>query len=372
MSIAIDTRWLHVQAGVANQISGLIKGLAACDKERDYLLFGFDAGLKQANFKHYNLTGIRRKFYQGLWKTIKYPTLEYLIGEQDIVHFTNATMAPLSSRRTKTVLTIHDLAFLHYPETIERRNLRFLQKFCPDSIRRADRIVAVSNHTKKDILDNFNVLPEKIVVIPNAASDVFCPQEAEKCQAALAERYGIKKPYILFVGTLEPRKNVALLIKACGDLPNELQEKYAMVLVGMKGWRQSALQKEIEKLNERMDVITPGYVPFSELPLFYGAADVFVFPSLFEGFGIPPLEAMSCGVPVLAANNSSLPEVIESAGVLFSDNDADDLRHRLIDILHRSDVRESLKQHGLLQARKFSWLESGKKIKALYEELLSS
>src|SRR3989344_3275669 len=370
MAIAIDTRWLHVKAGVANQIIGLMGGLAQCDQEHNYLSFGINPGIKQDNFQHYDLSGWRRKIYQGLWKTLRFPPLEFLLGEQQLVHFTNATMVPVRSARTKLVLTVHDLAFLHFPEAIERRNLRFLQEFCPPAIQRADRIVAVSQSTKNDIVNKFGVQEEKIVVIPNAAAGNFQPQDPERCRIIIQERYQVAKPYLLFVGTMEPRKNVTLLLAACEQLAPELQQVYALVLIGMKGWQQSGLQHAIAKLQEKMTVITPGYISQEELPLFYGAAKLFVFPSLFEGFGIPALEAMACGTPVLVANNSSLPEVVGAAAMLFANNNVADLKEKLLILLKDNQLREQMREKGFQQAQKFSWLASGKKLRDLYAELL--
>ena len=370
-TVAIDTRWLNVQAGVAQQISGLLQGLAAQDRQQDYLLFGFNPGIQQANFRHYDLTGWRRKIYQGLWKTMHWPSLEQLIGEHDLVHFTNGTMVPVRNRQAKKVLTIHDLAFLHYPETLERRNLRFMRRFCPAAIQQADKIIAVSQYTKNDILNNFNVQGSRIVVIPNAADPIFSLPSQPASVAAVKHKYQIQKPYILFVGTLEPRKNVQLLLRAAQQLPPALQEQYAVVLVGMKGWQQSAWQQQVADLGQKMTVQLPGYVPKDELVNLYAGATLFVLPSLFEGFGIPILEAMACGTPVLAANNSSLPEVTGEAGVLFAHNDAADLAAKLGQLLGDEARRGVLRQRGLVQAQRFSWLASGAKLKALYEELLA-
>lgn len=265
------------------------------------------------------------------------------------------------------VVTVHDLAFLAHPETFHRSKRRYLSAMTRLSVHRARRVIAVSAHTKDDLVRSFGVAPTKVTVIPNAMDDRFTPDEDWRSADQFRAEHGLPERYILFVGTLEPRKNLRRLIEAFA-LVAQVDADVALVIVGAAGWMSSDLAPlvRVRALSER--VIFAGYVPDEELPHWYRAATIFCYPSLYEGFGLPVLEAMACGTPVVTSTTSSLPELTGDAALHVDPTDvaalADSLRTLLADPARRSMMREA----GLVRARGYSWARTAAATYAVIED----
>jgi len=289
----------------------------------------------------------------------------------DIVHFPNFTAFPVKG--AKIVITIHDLVFKIFPETIDYKNLWILNEFVGRSIRLADRVIAVSHATAADLIKFFPDSENKIVVIHQGVDhQVFCPLSVTERE--LVSILGTPR-YILSLSTLEPRKNIGTLIKAYLTLlQNVGKEIPDLVLVGAKGWKMEELFKDYVSLPEnlREKVRFTGYLPRELLPKVYSGCELFVFPSLYEGFGLPVLEAMACGAPVIASNSSSLPEVGGDAVVYINPLDIEGISQAIFKVINSSSLRECLRAKSLSQAKRFSWQKTAKETYYLYQQAVGT
>jgi glycosyltransferase involved in cell wall biosynthesis len=271
--------------------------------------------------------------------------------------FAPAHIAPLNlPKRIKKVLAVHDLLPILYPGTMANYNLFVHKIFFKKSIAEVDVIITMSETTKNDLIRYLGVKRERIEVIYEGVGEIFHPYE----KAAVIEnrhRYGLERPYILSCGTLEPRKNYAVLLSAF----KRLKTDYDLVIIGKKGWKYGEVFAWIEKLNLAKWVKLLGYVPQDSLPLFYCGAEIFVFPSLYEGFGLPLLEAMACGVPVVSSNASCLPEIGGDACLYFAPHSVEDLVSQMERLLSDTNLRKELAKRGIERAREFTWEKTARK-----------
>jgi len=266
------------------------------------------------------------------------------------------------------VITIHDLSFLHYPRSFPTWKRHYLQLFTRLSVRRARRVIAISESTRRDIVKQYGISPEKIDTITYGLDPLFHPLPAGQVSGFRIQQ-GLPERFILFVGTLEPRKNVVRLIEAYARLP---EGRPPLLLVGGKGWLYDEIFARVEALNLNGQVKFVGYVPGQVLPWWYNAAEVLVYPSLYEGFGLPPLEAMACGTPVVTSTVSSLPEVVGQAGLMVDPFDTEALATAMDQVLTDRDLREKMQIAGLEQARTFSWPETARRTAASYRRALTA
>jgi glycosyltransferase involved in cell wall biosynthesis len=234
--------------------------------------------------------------------------------------------------------------------------------------RRADHIIAISQATRKDLVAAYDVPAQKITVIPEAADPHFRPQPAEAV-SAVRTRYGLPQRYLLFVGTIEPRKNLGRLLEAFEAVQGEgLTE--GLVIVGRRGWLTDDFFAQLERSPVRDAVLFPGYVPDLDLPAIYAGAQAVVFPSLYEGFGLPVLEAMACGTPVVTSSTSSLPEVGGNAALYANPRDADEILAQVRHVLSDTALAADLRTRGLAQASRFSWSQTAAQTQAIYNSIL--
>lgn len=292
-----------------------------------------------------------------------------LMAAVDVAHFTNFTAFPI--RGAKTVLTVHDLAFLRFPRTIELKNYIRLKACLRFSLDIADRIIVPSFSTKKDIVDFYKYPEEKIVVIPLGVNhDIYRPIADIHSLNAFKQKHSLGR-YILFLGTLEPRKNMARLLDAYSILCKKMGVEQApdFIFGGGRGWKNKVFEVKYQNLDKpiKNKIRFLGYLPQEELPFLYSGADVFVFPSLWEGFGLPPLEAMACGTPVVTSNVSSLPEVVGDAAILVDPNSALEIADAIYQILIDEHLALSLRSEGLTQAAKYTWSSTALQTYKVYE-----
>lgn len=294
------------------------------------------------------------------------PRWRTTIEDSDLFHGADALTPRL---HLPTVITIHDLTTLLFPQFHTRLNRTYQRWALPVMARRADAIIAVSHATKQDIVRLLNVPPGKITVVHSGVDTVrFSPRTDAGTLSALAQ-LGIQPPYLLAVGTLEPRKNLATLLQAYARLPSSAP---TLVLAGGMGWGDNPLSALIERLNLKGRVHLPGYVPDDLLPGLYSNAELYIYPSLYEGFGLPVLEAMACGAPVITSNVSSLPEVAGDAAVLIDPMDVDQLAAALERLLSTSVERAVLREAGLMRARTFTWEQCAYGTLAVYRGALNA
>jgi glycosyltransferase involved in cell wall biosynthesis len=278
-----------------------------------------------------------------------------------------AFVAPVVSP-CPTVVTVFDLSYLLFPNAFKAMNRLYLRWLVGLSARRARQVIVISESTRQDVIARLHVPAERVRTIPCGVDSSFRPLPAADVDAFRREK-GLPQRFILFIGTIEPRKNVGRLAEAFADLvmsaPRETADLH-LVIAGGIGWMFDAILARIQDLPMRDRIHLPGYVPEEEKPLWYNAATCFCYPSLYEGFGLPPLEAMACGVPVIASDVSSLPEVVGDAGIMVPPTDTDALTDALHRVLFDAALRAELAQRGLARASRFSWAEAARQTVATY------
>ncbi len=372
MRIGIDyTAAVRQGAGIGRYTRGLIRALAELDQQTPYVLFsaGRDADPRPwpSNFARRTVP-LTDRHLAILWQRLRLPlAVEWLTGSLDLFHSPDFVLPPL--RRARAVLTVHDLSFLRYPECFSPPLLRYLLDAVPRSVERADLVLADSEHTRDDLVELLGVAPERARVVYAGVEPEFVPRPDAEV-AAVRQRYGIQRPYILGLGTLQPRKNFQRLIEAYRLLRQERHIPHQLVIGGGRGWLYEPILEAIARHGLQEDVRLIGFVEDADLPALYTGAEVFAFPSLYEGFGIPVLEAMACGTPVVAAETSSLPEVAGEAALLIPPTDTEALAEALWSALDDGARRADLRARGWEQCRRFTWRASAERLLACYAELL--
>jgi glycosyltransferase involved in cell wall biosynthesis len=272
--------------------------------------------------------------------------------------------------QVSSVMVVHDLTRYLFPHFFPFNAMQKILDLWayPAMLRRYDHILAVSQTTQQDLNRLFKIPEQKITVTYHGAEEAFRPLNSQTVENRLRQSYNIKKPYILFLGTLEPRKNIPALLKAFRGLLAQIP--HDLVLVGQKGWKWEPVMAEMEKPDLKGRVHWVGYVEDADRVLFYNGAEFFVYPSWYEGFGMPLLEAMQCGCPVIASGVSAMPEVVGEAGILIDPHRTEDLRQAMLRLIREPGLKEKLTRIGLEQAKKFSWENSARKTLEVFEELI--
>jgi glycosyltransferase involved in cell wall biosynthesis len=356
------------RAGVGRYVKALVEHLAPLAGEDELDLFYFDFMRRGMPFpvpaaKQSACRVFPGRIVQAAWKKVAWPPFDWFSGWADVFHFPNFVRPPL--QRGKSVVTIHDLAFMRHPDTIEPRNYAYLTSQIKQTVNRADRIIAVSEFTAREIEELLKVPRERIAVIYEGLTEnVQKPDTA--AIAAMRDQLGLARPYLLTVGTLEPRKNIPFLVnvfETLGDFDGDL------VLAGMRGWKYEPILDWIQNSPRAAQIKRLDYVPESLLPALYSGAELFVFPSLYEGFGFPPLEAMGCGTPVVSATTGSLPEVLGDGCLYVDDFNEQSWADAIHDLLMDNSQRLSLSERGKAQAARFTWHECATKTWEVYRSL---
>ena len=365
MRIAIDYTAAAQRAGIGRYARELVRALLRANKDYEIRLVlardqPADVGAPASRLP---LTSRQATI---LWQRLGVPLpVEWLIGGADLFHATDYLLPPL--RQARGVCQIHDLSFLIVPETGDPRLVRYLREALPRSLARATLVLADSACTREDLLRCYGLDPERVVVVPAGVSPHFQPVTDPRVLAAARARYGLPEAFLLFVGTLEPRKNLVRLVEAYGWLRGEAACTLPLVLAGGRGWRNDALLARIRELDLEESVVLPGFVAEEDLPALLSAASLFVYPSLYEGFGLPPLEAMACGAPVVASNAGSLPEVLGEAALLPDPRDARGIGEAMARLLSDAALRARLREAGLRRAAGFTWAGAAQRLLAAYD-----
>ena len=269
------------------------------------------------------------------------------------------------------VSTIHDISYEHYPELFTKKEATFLHYGIKNTAKRAAKIITVSEFSKQDIVETYHIPEKKIVVTYNSIDESFKVIDDQERMNDIKRKYEIDGDYILAVGNLQPRKNIPRLLEAYKRLRLENKNREEkLVIVGKKAWLYSDIFKKLEGFEYIQDVILTGYVPQEELPVLYNGAKLFVYPSLFEGFGLPVLEAMACGVPVVTSNVSSLPEVSGDAAILIDPYQVDEIGNGMYQLLNQPSLYEECSEKGLERAKQFSWRKTAEKTVDVYRSIL--
>ena len=309
------------------------------------------------------------RLYRSLYMRHVAPPFDLLSrGRADVFMFPDFVRWPVLTRRS--IIVVHDIAFARSPGYVPEGTRGFLGPSVPRSIAKANRVVAVSEFTKRELTARYAVEPDRIAVVPNAVDHGhFRPRTTSEIEAVI-RMFEIDRPYVLMTGTLEPRKNVGGLLEAFASLPSPIRETHTVVLAGGAGWMDEEIHDTIDRLRrDGLRVIQTGYVGTSDLPALYSGAAAFVLPSHYEGFGIPVLEAMACGTPVVTSSTTSLPEVAGEAAILVAPDDTAQLATAIQRVLVDPVLCDQLVERGLARARAFSWEASARAMIALLEQV---
>ncbi len=377
MKIGIDIRTLmdtHY-SGVSEYTYHLLKEVLRLDTKNSYKLFynsGRDVSARMPEFRSGNVEVVCSRYPNKLFnnimqRIIKLPKIDRWLGV-DLFFMPNIGYIALSPERQK-IITIHDLSFLRYAEffSAKRRMWHYIMNMS-ELLKKYDRIVAVSESTKNDIVELCGVEPDKISVIYSGIGSQFqAVADSDEKLEKTRQKYRLPAKFILFLGTLEPRKNVDGLIKAYDWLCEKNKcEDYELVIAGAKGWKNKAIfnAKRTSKNKDKIHFI--GYVDNPDKPYLYNLASLFVYPSFYEGFGFPPVEAMACGTPVVASSASSLGEAVGEAAVMVDPYNVAQIALAIEQALHSEELRSRLVGRGLAKAKTFSWEDTAKKYLELF------
>lgn len=369
MNIGIDyTAAIHQQAGIGRYVRDLTYALADLQPDVPFRLFVADGRKIDLPMPpgrcQLHPSALSERNHNRLWHRLRLPVpVETWTGPLDLFHATDFTLPPTRSH-TRTVLTIHDLAFERFPHETMPGMHGFLTTAVPRSVQRADHVIAVSEATKVDLIDLYGTPPEKISVVAHGVDPRFRPDHPAEAIAAVRKKYSLPDaPLVLTVGTMQPRKNHRRLVQAFG----RIKERAVLVIAGGKGWDYEVVEAEAARLGNR--VVFTGFVDDDDLPALYAASAVFAYPALYEGFGLPPLEAMASGVPVLAAKTSSLPEVVGGAGLMVDPIDVGEIAAALDNLLGDAMLRDTLRARGIEHAGQFSWARAAAAMWGIYQKL---
>lgn len=351
--------------GVEHYASELIQNLAKIDTKNEYLL--------------YFRTRPSERFSQlpGNFRTklIPFPKFwtQTRLALELMIHPVDVFMLPIQAlpffHPRNSVITVHDIAYEFFPEAFSPFMLFYLKLTTRFGVRFARKILAVSESTKNDIVKVYGIDRDKIEVTHLGVDARFQPLPYDSVQQVL-DKFGLSyKKYILFTGTLQPRKNISKLVDAYIRLKNEYHIEEKLVIAGGKGWLWEPILEKIETANMKDSIKLLGYVDTDDLPLLYNGATLLTLPALYEGFGLPPLEAMACGTPVVVSNISSLPEVVGDAGVLVDPNSVESIADGLSKVLMDKNLQSELSKKGIEQAQKFTWEQTARKTLDVLENL---
>jgi glycosyltransferase involved in cell wall biosynthesis len=369
------TAALNQRAGIGRFVRNLVSSLLATDPQVQWVLL--HAALNGADpsvlprAPNTSLVEVRlpERWLTILWHRLRVPLpVESFTGPLDIFHAPDFVLPPV--RHARRIVTVHDLAFLLYPECADARLRSYLMSVVPRSVRRADFVVADSANTQNDVICLLGADPARTAVVPGGVETRFRPAAPEAI-AELRARLGLHAPFVLSIGMIEPRKNWQGLIRAYSQARARYRLPHQLVLAGPRGWLWESIFEERERSPFRNDIIFLGFVADADLPTLYSAAAVFAFPSFYEGFGLPPLEAMACGTPVVVSDAASLPEVVGDAGLTVPAEDTDSLAEALARVLLDDALHAQLAAAGRARAAQFTWERAAARQLEVYRHVLT-
>lgn len=358
MKVAIDTQTtLGQKTGFGFYVENLVSHLEQVDRHHQYVKL---RPKTDADFK-----SLRRWW----WDQVQLPRLARQ-AEVDLLH-QPAFSAPVLYRGP-VVVTLHDLIAIRFGADIPRGSRLYFGTWMPFSYRFADHIIAPSEHTKRDVIDVLGIDERKITVIYEAAAESFRPLHDERALATIRAKYQTGDRFILHVGTINPRKNLEFLVRVFAEVRKKIRTGWKLVITGKKGWYYEGLFKTVAELGLGQAVVFTGYIPESDKVELYNAATMTAFPSLYEGAGLPPVESMLCGTPVVSSNTSSLPEMVGQGGILLPPDDTEGWVKALVALMRTPSLRRTYGAKGRRQARRFSWERTARETIAVYEKVYNA
>lgn len=370
MKIFFDARGVnwYKGTGIGTYTDNLLRQLLKLPDENLYNIYWSGADYDKVRFSNSKVVLTSKRHHNFFEKY--YIPVDIEKNDGDVYHVPQNGIGLVNCINCKKVITIHDLIPYVMPETVGKGYLMKFLKEVPNAIDISDGIITVSEWSKKDILRLFPVDEGKVHVTPLSADEIYHPMNKEKCKNHLKITYNISKPFLLYLGGFSPRKNVTSLVIAFDKIFSKLDKEYNLVIVGGKKDQYQSISELSKGLRSSANIIFTGYIDNNELPLFYNACDAFVYPSLYEGFGLPPLEAMRCGTPVIASNTSSIPEVVGDSGLLINPVNLNEIMDAMEKLLTNESLKAQLSSKSIAQAKNFSWKNTAEKTMCVYKKIV--
>lgn len=355
MKIGIDGRaakWYR-GTGIGTYTYQLINSLNKVDSENDYLIF-LPNGSSLNLSNNFTVETIKELSNENFWDEVSFPN-SIASSSIDLYHVPQNGVGLCENINCLKAITLHDIIPLRMPETVSDRYLNIFNNELPKIIANCEGIITVSQFSKEDIAKEFNFPKDRIFVTHLAAEDIYKPLDKNICKNIISQKYGITDDFILYVGGFSPRKNILGIIEAFSLLDSTIKKSFKLVIAGKKGISYELYKKRTEELCISSSIIFTDFIPLEDLPIFYNASKLLVYPSFYEGFGLPPLEAMACGTPVIASNVTSLPEICLDAAILINPYSIDELKLSIENVLTNNYLRLSMIQKGLHISSLYTW-----------------
>ena len=370
MKIAIDVSEAYIQdrTGPGNYVYNFLQAMSRIGSDNEYHLYHHSGclGSQDTMNNSFSMHHVNAPVNRTLWSQVLLP---YAMRKEkyDVVHVPGHRM-PLHKRH-KTVITIFDLAYIYFRDCFKPMHYARLKYFTERSLSKADRIIAISESTKQDIVREYHINPDKINVVYLGVDPTQFPVIVPEVVSDIKKKHSLKDEYIVHVGTMQPRKNLMRLIAAFDAIKGSSHADLQLVLIGKKGWMYKDIFSLVQELHLERDVILLDYVDNNTLSGIMRGAKALVYPSLYEGFGLPILEAFSCGLPVIASRSSSLPEIGGDAVIYFDPYNTDEIIHAISELLEDADKRAEMAQKGRERVNLFSWEKTARETIEAYEKV---
>lgn len=372
MHACIDVRGakLYAGTGIGTYTMRLMENIQAIDNDNHYSFFwpngGYESFAAKRNIQVILFGERNKKFWDECYLPKRLKQLK-----PDVFHLPQNGLGLPVRKYSKYVVTVHDLIPYTMPETCGKSYLEKFTTEMPFILDKSDLIITVSQYSKDDIIKYFDVPQEKIKVTYLAADSIFRHMDKDTAWDLLKHKYNYSTDYILYLGGFSPRKNVDGLLHAYKAIYKELPGRYDLMILGASKDDHYETKKKVHSLGIEDRVVFTGYIPYEHLPLFYNCASLFVYPSFYEGFGLPPLEAMTCGTPVITSNVTSIPEIVDGGAILVNPYEPDELINSMYEVLTDISLSQELSLKGMKRAYQFSWRKTALETIKAYEEAIA-
>lgn len=375
MTIVYDVSHINKQrAGIGRLATIQLRGLLSLDRRRRYILHGWGRDLDMDTIRAFARENVQistalvpKAVKRLYWNYLRFPALDNVVGSFDVFHSAEPLLPPIGKK--KAIVSFNDSAYYKFPHFYNRTTARKWDYLYRRALRRADAIIVLSENTRNDLIEMLNLPREQIYVVRPPTDPIFSPRRLPEAEEHVRRKYSLPDQFFLFVGTLEPRKNIPRLVKAFEMFLLERQQQISLVIVGRRGWLYEGILHTVNSSPARDRILLLDYVADADLAVLYRLALVFVFPSLYEGHGYPVVEAMASGTPVITSRNSSLKEIGEGAALLIDAENVDEMCEAMYTLATDENLRRELVAKGLRRAEQFSVKNAAEGILAVYDSL---